>query len=119
MVGPNDALKKLQVRQTLNYAVNKRNIVQVVGASKVVQATGQISNESVVGSGFTVQDEHGTTDFAGDPAKAAARCRRLPERAHAGPGLPVERPRAEDRRDPGGRPQGVRHHDHAERDRLA
>ncbi len=70
LVGPNPALHKLEVRQALNYAVNKRNIVQVVGGSKVARATGQIFNESVVGPGFTVQDTYRTADFAGDPTRA-------------------------------------------------
>ena len=70
LVGPNPALKKVEVRRALNYAVNKRNVVQVVGGSKVARATGQIFTESVVGPGFTVQDQYRTPDSAGDPAKA-------------------------------------------------
>jgi peptide/nickel transport system substrate-binding protein len=69
-VGPNAALKKLEVRQALNYAVNKRNIVQVAGGSKVASATGQIFSESVVGQGFEKQDPYSTPESAGDPAKA-------------------------------------------------
>lgn len=69
-VGPNEALKKLEVRQALQYAINKRNIVQVVGGSKVASATGQIFSESVVGEGFEAQDMYKTTDFQSDPAKA-------------------------------------------------
>jgi len=72
LVGPNPAMKKLEVRQALNYALNKRNIVQVVGGSKVATPTGQIFSESVVGDGFQAQDIYKTTDFAGDPAKAKA-----------------------------------------------
>ena len=69
-VGPNEALKKPEVRQALQYAINKRNIVQVVGGSKVASATGQIFSESVVGEGFQAQDIYKTTDFQSDPAKA-------------------------------------------------
>lgn len=69
-VGPNAALKKLEVRQALNYAVNKRNLVQVAGGSKVASPTGQIFSESVVGEGFEKQDIYSTPDFAGDPQKA-------------------------------------------------
>lgn len=68
--GPNPDLKKLQVRQAVNYAVNKRNLVQVAGGSKVARANGQIFTPSVVGEGFQNQDVYKSADFAGDPAKA-------------------------------------------------
>ncbi|MCW2605603.1 MAG: hypothetical protein JWO60_296 [Frankiales bacterium] len=69
-IGPNKALDKLEVRQALNYAVNKKSIVQVVGGEKVAKATGQIFSESVVGEGFEAQDPYETPDSAGDPQKA-------------------------------------------------
>ncbi|MCU1691450.1 MAG: hypothetical protein JWM64_541 [Frankiales bacterium] len=69
-VGPNKALKKPEVRQALQYAINKRNIVQVVGGTKVAEPTGQIFSQGVVGEGFEKQDIYGANDFAGDPAKA-------------------------------------------------
>ncbi len=70
LVGGNPALKDVKVRQALNYAVNKRNIVQVVGGSKVAVPTGQIFSESVIGEGFKAQDMYKTPDYAGDAAKA-------------------------------------------------
>ena len=69
-VGPNAALKKLEVRQAVNYAVNKRNMSQVAGGEKVEQPNGQIFTESVVGAGFEKQDMYSSPNFAGDPAKA-------------------------------------------------
>jgi len=69
-VGPNAALKKTEVRQAINYAVNKRNIAQVAGGTKVEQPNGQIFTESVVGAGFEKQYLYSSPDFAGDPTKA-------------------------------------------------
>ncbi len=69
-VGTNDAVKNVKVRQAVNYALNKRNIAQVVGGTKVAAPTGQVFSESVVGKGFEQQDLYKTQDFAGDPAKA-------------------------------------------------
>jgi ABC-type transport system substrate-binding protein len=68
--GGNKALQNVQVRQALNYAVNKQSISQVVGGVKVEQPTGQIFSQSVVGAGFKQQDLYATPNSAGDPAKA-------------------------------------------------
>jgi peptide/nickel transport system substrate-binding protein len=70
IVGPNPALDNVKVRQAINYATNKRNVVQVAGGSLVAKANGQFFTPSVVGAGFEEQDLYKTPDFAGDPAKA-------------------------------------------------
>ena len=70
IVGPNPALDNVKVRQAINYATNKRNIVQVAGGSAVARANGQIFTPSVIGEGFEEQDLYATPDFAGDPEKA-------------------------------------------------
>jgi peptide/nickel transport system substrate-binding protein len=68
--GGNKALQNLQVRQALNYAVNKQAVAQALGGTKVAAPTGQIFNQSVVGDGFQKQDIYATPNSAGDAAKA-------------------------------------------------
>jgi peptide/nickel transport system substrate-binding protein len=62
------ALKNLKVRQALNYAVNKKNVIQILGGPDVYQPTGQILTPSILGHRST--DPFATADSAGDPAKA-------------------------------------------------
>jgi ABC-type transport system substrate-binding protein len=52
------ALKNVKVRQALNYAVNKKNIIQVLGGPDINEPLGQMF------------DPYATPDSAGDPAKA-------------------------------------------------
>jgi peptide/nickel transport system substrate-binding protein len=69
-VGGNEALKKKEVRQAINYAFNKRNLVQSAGGTRVAKPTGQIFGKSVVGEGWVEHDKYKTDGFAGDPTKA-------------------------------------------------
>lgn len=62
------ALKKLEVRQALNYAVNKANIIQVLGGPELYQPNGQILTPTLVG--YEKNDMYATPDSKGDVAKA-------------------------------------------------
>jgi peptide/nickel transport system substrate-binding protein len=62
------ALKKLEVRQALNYAVNKKAIIQVLGGPVLNQPLGQILTPPILG--YEEFDPYATPDSAGDPAKA-------------------------------------------------
>jgi peptide/nickel transport system substrate-binding protein len=62
------ALKKLEVRQALNYAVNKKAIIQVLGGPVLNQPLGQILTPPILG--YEQFDPYATPDSAGDPAKA-------------------------------------------------
>jgi peptide/nickel transport system substrate-binding protein len=62
------ALQNLRVRQALNYAVNKKNVIQVLGGPDVYQPIGQILTPSILGHKSI--DPFATADSAGDPAKA-------------------------------------------------
>jgi ABC-type transport system substrate-binding protein len=64
------ALKKLAVRQAINYATNKKAIVQVLGGPDVYSPTGQVLTPTLVG--YQKFDPYATPDSAGDPAKAKA-----------------------------------------------
>ena len=62
------ALKDVKVRQALNYAVNKKNIIQVLGGPDLYQPLGQILTPPI--SGYEAFDPYATPDSAGDPEKA-------------------------------------------------
>ncbi len=64
------ALKNLKVRQALNYAVNKKNIIQVIGGPTLYSPEGQILTPPI--TGYQQFDPYATPDSAGDPAKAKA-----------------------------------------------
>jgi peptide/nickel transport system substrate-binding protein len=64
------ALKKLAVRQAINYATNKKAIVQVLGGPDVYSPTGQVLTPTLLG--YKKFDPYATPDSAGDPAKAKA-----------------------------------------------
>jgi peptide/nickel transport system substrate-binding protein len=70
MLSPNQggALKKLEVRQALNYAVNKKAIIQVLGGPDINEPLGQILTPPILG--YEKFDPYATPDSAGDPAKA-------------------------------------------------
>ena len=62
------ALKNVKVRQALNYAVNKKNIIQVIGGPDLYKPLGQILTPPILG--YEQFDPYATPDSAGDPAKA-------------------------------------------------
>jgi len=62
------AIKKVEVRQAFNYAVNKQSIVQVLGGESQAAPTGQILTSTI--TGYKKADPYGTPNDAGDPAKA-------------------------------------------------
>jgi ABC-type transport system substrate-binding protein len=62
------ALKKLQVRQAINYATNKKAVVQVLGGPDVYSPTGQVLTPTLLG--YKKIDPFATPDSAGDPVKA-------------------------------------------------
>ncbi|MCW2665382.1 MAG: hbpA 3 [Frankiales bacterium] len=62
------ALSKLEVRQAINYAVNKKNIIQVLGGPELNAPLGQILTPAILG--YKQFDPYATPDSAGDPAKA-------------------------------------------------
>ncbi|MDP9100710.1 MAG: ABC transporter substrate-binding protein [Actinomycetota bacterium] len=64
------ALKNLKVRQALNYAVNKQNIIQVLGGPTLFKPLGQILTPPILG--YQQFDPYATPNSAGDPAKAKA-----------------------------------------------
>jgi peptide/nickel transport system substrate-binding protein len=64
------ALKKLEVRQALNYATNKKAIVQVLGGPEVYTPTGQVLTPTL--NGYKKIDPYATPQSAGDVAKAKA-----------------------------------------------
>jgi peptide/nickel transport system substrate-binding protein len=64
----NGALKNLKVRQALNYAVNKKNIIQVLGGPDLYEPLGQILTPPILG--YKKADAYATPDSAGDPVKA-------------------------------------------------
>lgn len=66
----NGALKNLKVRQALNYAVNKKNIIQVLGGPDLYKPLGQILTPPILG--YEQFDPYATPDSAGDPEKAKA-----------------------------------------------
>ncbi len=64
------ALANLKVRQALNYAVSKKNIIQVLGGPSLYTPLGQILTPPILG--YEQFDPYATPDSAGDPAKAKA-----------------------------------------------
>jgi ABC-type transport system substrate-binding protein len=64
------ALAKLKVRQAINYAVSKKNIIQVLGGPDLFKPLGQILTPPILG--YKQFDPYATPDSAGDPAKAKA-----------------------------------------------
>ena len=62
------ALKKVEVRQAINYAVNKKAIIQVLGGPDINEPLGQILTPPILG--YEKFDPYATPDSAGDPAKA-------------------------------------------------
>jgi ABC-type transport system substrate-binding protein len=62
------ALKKLLVRQAINYATNKKAVVQVLGGPDVYTPTGQVLTPTLLG--YKKFDPYATPESAGDPAKA-------------------------------------------------
>ncbi len=64
------ALSNLKVRQALNYAVSKKNIIQVLGGPTLYKPLGQILTPPILG--YEQFDPYATPDSAGDPAKAKA-----------------------------------------------
>jgi peptide/nickel transport system substrate-binding protein len=62
------ALKNVKVRQAINYAVNKKNIIQVLGGPDLYTPIGQILTPPILG--YKQFDPYATPDSAGDPAKA-------------------------------------------------
>ena len=62
------ALKNPKVRQALNYAVNKKAIIQVEGGPTLFTPLGQILTPPILG--YVKFDPYATPDSAGDPAKA-------------------------------------------------
>lgn len=64
------ALKNLKVRQAINYAVNKKNIIQVLGGPDLYSPLGQILTPPILG--YKEFDPYATPDSAGDPEKAKA-----------------------------------------------
>ena len=64
------ALKNVKVRQAINYAVNKKNIIQVLGGPTLNKPIGQILTPTILG--YEQFDPYATPDSAGDPVKAKA-----------------------------------------------
>lgn len=62
------ALSKVKVRQAMNYAVNKKAIIQVLGGPTLNSCLGQILTPPILG--YKKIDPYATPDCAGDPAKA-------------------------------------------------
>lgn len=70
VVSPNEdsALSKLEVRQALNYAVNKQAIIQNLGGPQIAQVHTQILPP--VSAGYQEIDPFETPDSEGDPERA-------------------------------------------------
>lgn len=64
----NGALKKLEVRQAINYATNKKALIQVLGGPTLFEPTGNVLTPPI--TGYKKIDLYETPDSAGDPAKA-------------------------------------------------
>jgi peptide/nickel transport system substrate-binding protein len=69
-LGGKPELKNAKVRQALNYAANKRALVQAAGGTKVAVPATQIFSKEAVGEGFVAQDLYKTDGSQGDPQKA-------------------------------------------------
>jgi peptide/nickel transport system substrate-binding protein len=64
----NGALKKLKVRQAINFAVNKQNVIQVLGGPELRRPLGQILTPTLIG--YEEHDPYATEGSRGDPQKA-------------------------------------------------
>jgi len=62
------AMKNLKVRQAINYAVSKKNIIQVMGGPDLFTPLGQILTPTILG--YKQFDPYATPNSAGDPVKA-------------------------------------------------
>ena len=62
------ALKKLEVRQAINYATNKKALIQVLGGPTLFEPTGNVLTPPI--TGYKKIDLYETPEAAGDPAKA-------------------------------------------------
>ena len=69
-VSPNNnkALANVKVRQAIEYAVNKKAVIQVLGGPDLFTCTGNILSPPI--TGYQKFDLYPTPDCAGDPAKA-------------------------------------------------
>lgn len=72
MVSPNEngATGKLKVRQAINYAVNKKAIIQVYGGPEVAEPACQVMPDLSEGHIDGFQCPHATEGATGDPEKA-------------------------------------------------
>lgn len=61
---------KLQVRQAINYAVDKAALSQVTGGPRINPVINQIFSQSVVGAGWQQQDVYPSPGNTGDVTKA-------------------------------------------------
>ena len=66
----NAAVSKPQVRQAINYAVNKAAISQLLGGARIDPVINQIFSSSVVGDGYQQQNVYSTPNNSGDVTKA-------------------------------------------------
>ena len=64
----NKAMANPKVRQALNYAVNKKAVIQVLGGPDLFTCTGTILSPPI--TGYQKYDLYPTPDCAGDPTKA-------------------------------------------------
>ena len=64
----NGALKNVEVRRAINYAVNKKNIIQVLGGPDLNQPLHQILTPPILG--YKEFNLYETPESAGDPEKA-------------------------------------------------
>jgi peptide/nickel transport system substrate-binding protein len=64
----NKALANVKVRQAIEYAVNKKAVIQVLGGPQLFTCTGTILSPPI--TGYQKYDLYPTPDCAGDPAKA-------------------------------------------------
>jgi peptide/nickel transport system substrate-binding protein len=64
----NKALAKPEVRKAIEYAVNKKAVIQVLGGPALFTCTGNVLSPPI--TGYKKIDLYPTPDCAGDPAKA-------------------------------------------------
>jgi peptide/nickel transport system substrate-binding protein len=64
----NHALANIKVRQAIEYAVNKKAVIQVLGGPDLFTCTGNILSPPI--TGYQKFDQYPTPDCAGDPTKA-------------------------------------------------
>ncbi|MCU1591190.1 MAG: hbpA 3 [Frankiales bacterium] len=64
----NHALANVKVRQAIEYAMNKKAVIQVLGGPTLFTCTGTILSPPI--TGYQKYDLYPTPDCAGDPAKA-------------------------------------------------